>query len=64
MIEDINNFNILTSAEEQLLRKTLCDSCENKRTIESGNICNGCACPIEYVTMYKFKSCPLKKWEV
>jgi hypothetical protein len=64
MIEDPNNFDILTSEEEKQIRQSLCDSCEKNQDTEFGHICESCACPIEYVTMYKFKICPLKKWDV
>jgi hypothetical protein len=63
MIEDVNNFDILTSEEEKNQRTSLCDSCEKKQLTEFGNICVGCACPIEYVVKYKFKNCPLDKWK-
>jgi hypothetical protein len=64
MIEDPNNFGILCSDEEKQTRQSLCNTCSNNRITESGNICDGCACPIEYIIMYKFKNCPLNKWEV
>lgn len=64
MIEDPNNFDILTSNEEKQNRQSLCDSCEKNKNTESGQICDLCVCPIEYVVTYKFKRCPLNKWEV
>lgn len=65
MIEDVNNFNVLTTDEEKKYRLDMCNSCEMKRVDElNGNICDSCACPIEYVITYKFKICPLKKWDV
>jgi len=64
MIEDVNNFNILTSDEEKQQRLLLCNSCEKNQNTDFGNICEGCVCPIEYVVTYKFKICPLKKWNV
>ena len=64
MIKDVNNFDILTTEEEKQTRQSLCNSCEKNQNIQFGNICEGCACPIEYVIMYKFKGCPLNKWEI
>lgn len=64
MIENPDNFDILTSVEEKNLRQSLCDSCDQKQVTEFGDICNKCACPIEYVVTYKFKKCPLDKWEL
>lgn len=63
MIEDVNNFGIITTDEEKSVRLNLCDSCEMMRTDSvTGNICDACACPIDYVITYKFKICPLNKW--
>lgn len=64
MIEDPNNFNILTSEEEKQIRQSLCNSCEKNKNTEFDKICDACACPIEYVVTYKFKICPLNKWEI
>ena len=64
MIEDVNNFDILTTDEEKSKRLTLCNSCEKNTVILDVNTCDSCACPIEYVTTYKFKSCPLNKWDI
>ena len=62
MIEDVNNFDILTTEEEKQHRFNLCNSCEKLTVIAQVPTCNGCACPIEYVVKYKFKMCPLNKW--
>jgi hypothetical protein len=62
MIEDVNNFNVLTSEQEKNKRLNLCNSCSSKTKIQDDEICQECACPITYVTTYKFKMCPLKKW--
>lgn len=65
MIENVENFNILTDDDEKQFRLNLCNTCvENIETETSGKICNQCACPIEYVVTYKFKICPLEKWSV
>lgn len=64
MIEDINNFGIETSEEEKNLRQSLCNSCENNKTIANDNICMACACPISYVVLYKYKKCPIDKWTI
>ena len=60
MIADVNNFGILTSDEEKQSRQSLCEAC-TENTLE---ICQKCACPIEYVVMYRFKICPMDKWGV
>ncbi len=64
MIEDPNNFYVLTTEEEKQNRQLLCNSCKKRQDTESGQICNLCACPIEYVVTHKFKKCPLNKWEI
>jgi hypothetical protein len=60
MIEDVKNFGIRVTAEEKAIRSALCDACEER--IDS--TCSQCACPIEYVTEYKYKKCPLDKWSI
>jgi hypothetical protein len=62
MIEDVNKFGILTSDKEKQDRLYLCNSCEKNIEFQNSRLCQECACPIEYVTTYKFKNCPLKKW--
>ena len=64
MIKDVENFNILTDASESNSRLSLCNACPENTSLDSGNICNACACPIEYVITYKFKICPLNKWSI
>lgn len=64
MIENPNNFGILSSEEEKQMRQSLCDKCDKNHLTDFGNICDSCACPIDYVVMYKFKICPLNKWGV
>jgi len=65
MIEDPNNFGILTTDDEKTVRLNLCNSCTMRRIDNIfGDICDACACPIDYVTTYKFKICPLNKWEI
>jgi|APFre7841882793_1041355.scaffolds.fasta_scaffold18109_1 hypothetical protein len=64
MIEDVSKFNVLTSELEKQQRMETCNSCENNIELHSGNLCNACACPINYVVAYKFKICPLEKWTV
>jgi hypothetical protein len=64
MIEDVNNFDILTSEEEKQQRTSLCNSCDKNTKVVNVPTCDACACPIEYVVTYKFKICPLKKWNV
>lgn len=61
MIEDVNNFGILTTDAEKTDRLNLCNTCDMKKPT---NICDACACPIDYVITYKFKICPLDKWGV
>ena len=64
MIEDVNNFGILTTDEEKQFRLSTCNSCEYKNTTDDQPICMKCACPIEYVITYKFKSCPMEIWKI
>lgn len=64
MIEDPANFNILTDDVEKQHRLELCNSCEKKISINEVETCDACACPIDYVITYKFKICPLEKWNV
>ncbi len=64
MIEDVNNFGILTDDIEKNHRLTLCNLCEKKTMVSNTFICDACACPIEYVITYKFKICPLNKWSI
>lgn len=64
MIEDVNKFNILTTESEKQQRLALCNSCEKNIELQSGKLCNACACPIDYVITYKFKNCPLNKWSI
>ena len=62
MIEDVNNFNVLTNEKEKQKRLDLCNMCTENKDTPHGNICESCACPIDYVIKYKFKICPLEKW--
>ena len=64
MIEDVNNFNVLTSDSEKATRLNICKTCDQNQMIAEGELCMGCACPIDYVISYKFKRCPLGKWEI
>jgi hypothetical protein len=64
MIKDVENFGILTTEGEKQIRIDLCNSCEKNMLNNSVPTCDMCACPIEYVTTYKFKICPLNKWGV
>jgi hypothetical protein len=64
MIEDVNNFGILTDDLEKSQRLALCNTCEKKMKNNEVETCDGCACPIEYVITYKFKHCPLNKWNI
>lgn len=64
MIEDPANFDVLTNDNEKNQRVQLCNSCERKTRIDNDDICDACACPISYVVQYKFKICPLKKWDI
>lgn len=64
MIEDPNNFNVLTNEKEMHTRIAICSTCEKKTNTEFGEICEACACPISYVSKYQFKICPLNKWTV
>ena len=64
MIEDVNNFNVLTDTTESQIRQSLCNACTENTTIQNSRICNLCACPIDYVITYKFKRCPLNKWSI
>lgn len=62
MIKDVNNFNIQTTEEEKQNRLQLCNSCPQKTIIDANEICDKCACPIDYVISQKYKLCPLEKW--
>lgn len=62
MITDINKFNIATDETEMQYRLNLCSQCEQNKENQHSRICFACACPIEYVTTQKYKSCPLGKW--
>lgn len=64
MIEDVNNFNVLTNDIEKQNRKNLYDNCEHNKETQADRICFLCACPIEYVITYQFKECPIQKWTV
>jgi hypothetical protein len=64
MIEDPNNFGIMTTHEEEQHRRSLCNLCEKKTLMNDIETCHMCACPIDYVTTYKFKICPLNKWGI
>lgn len=64
MIEDVNNFGILTTDQEKQQRFNLCQACEKKTMILDVPTCDACACPIDYVIKYKFKICPIDKWGV
>lgn len=64
MIKDPNNFGILTTQEEKQTRNELCLKCEKHTIVMDVPTCDACACPIEYVTTYKFKICPLEKWSI
>lgn len=63
MIEDVNNFNVLTSDSEKASRSNTCKMCDESKIIADRKLCMKCACPIDYVVTYKFKECPLGKWE-
>lgn len=60
MILDVKNFGIKTSANEKAIRAALCNVCEERRD----EICNQCACPIDYVINHQYKKCPLDKWDI
>ena len=62
MIEDPNNFGILTSDKEKQQRITLCASCPEKQIVANAETCMKCACPIDYVITYRFKLCPIGNW--
>jgi hypothetical protein len=64
MIEDVNNFNILTSDSEKATRINICKTCDERQIISDSELCMKCACPIEYAVTYKYKECPLGKWEI
>lgn len=64
MIEDVNNFNVLTSDSEKVERINICQTCDQKQLVGESELCMECACPIDYVVSYKFKQCPLGKWEI
>lgn len=64
MIEDVNNFNILTTDSEKAIRMNTCETCDERKIISDSALCMKCACPIEYVVAYKFKECPMGKWEI
>jgi len=63
MILDVNNFGILTTEEEKTSRQALCGTCPENIIGDEYPLCKQCACPIEYVIKYRFKICPLNKWE-
>lgn len=64
MIENVENFNVLTSDQEKQERIALCNSCEKNIDCQGSRLCDACACPIDYVIRYKFKICPLNKWSI
>jgi hypothetical protein len=64
MIEDVNNFGILTSDEEKAARQQLCDACSLNELVSDNQTCQKCACPITYVVKYRFKICPMDKWAI
>lgn len=64
MIDNPENFEVLTSDSEKVNRFALCNSCEKITTMDSISTCDACACPIDYVITYKFKICPLNKWGI
>lgn len=64
MIENVENFNILTNNQEKQTRLDLCNSCEKNIEFQDSRLCDACACPIDYVITYKFKICPLDKWGI
>jgi len=64
MIEDVNNFGILTTESEKMFRQNLCTNCTENVINDGHATCKQCACPIDYVIKYKFKICPLDKWDV
>ncbi len=64
MIEDVSNFDITTTPDEKDKRLALCGSCEENKEVGERQLCMKCACPIDYVVTYKFKICPLNKWDI
>jgi len=64
MIEDVANFDVLTTDIEKNERSSICNSCDENKNVGESSLCMKCACPIEYVVTYKFKACPLNKWTV
>lgn len=62
MIENVEDFDVLTTQQEKQTRLNTCSECDNNHATEFGRICNACACPINYVITYKFKMCPIGKW--
>jgi len=64
MIEDVANFDVLTTDLEKNERSALCNTCDENKNVGESPLCIKCACPIEYVVTYKFKACPLNKWTV
>jgi hypothetical protein len=55
--------NISTTEEEKLRRLTFCNSCENKKKYNQQDICVKCACPIDFITQFEFKTCPIGLWQ-
>lgn len=64
MINDIQNFNIMTTNHDRQIRLNLCNDCSENKKINDIAVCFACACPIEYVTTQKYKECPLHKWTI
>lgn len=54
---------ISTTEEERQRRLSFCDSCENKQNYGQEDICVKCACPITFITQFKFKTCPIGIWQ-
>lgn len=58
----INLKDPLTTKENYLKRKSICDSCPDKQPFMEVDICKNCKCVIQLMTRFKNASCPKKKW--
>ena len=58
----INLKDPLAKKETYLKRKSICDSCPDKKAFVEVDICNNCKCVIQLLTRFEKTSCPLKKW--
>ena len=62
-LEDLSYREIQTTIEEKNRRKSFCDGCDSVVYHDDVATCKECACPIEFIISFDFKTCPIGKWE-